>query len=155
MERPTDPPFNPRNGAQGQPNSKVWKWPSTQQFMPNGADRPHINDHPGHAMSTLAEIRAQMALLKQQEAEVLKTERVPLINKMKEDIEAYDITAFELGFESQGDQAAKVGNSTKGKKASPVKYRDGDKTWAGHGRKPAWVIEKLGASEDIEKYRVN
>lgn len=105
-------------------------------------------------MPTLAEIRAQMEALKQQEAELLAKERDPIIAQMKENIATYNISAAELGFTlSMGQKIAKASKKTSGE--AVVMYRDGENTWSGgRGRKPKWVAEKLAAGEDIEKYKV-
>lgn len=107
------------------------------------------------AMPTLAEVRAQLEALKQQEAELVAKEREPIIQQMKENIAAYNITAVELGFTlSMGQRIAKVGKKASGEPAV-IKYRDGENTWSGgRGRKPKWVVDKLAAGEDIEKYKV-
>lgn len=103
---------------------------------------------------TLAEIRAQMAELQKQEAELLAKERDPIIAQMKENISTYSITSAELGFTlSMGQKIAKA--TTKKKADAVVMYRDGDNTWAGgRGRRPQWVNEKIAAGEDIEKYKL-
>lgn len=105
-------------------------------------------------MPTLAEIRAQMEALKQQEAELLAKERDPIIAQMKENISTYNITAAELGFTlSMGQKIAKASKKSSGE--AVVMYRDGENTWSGgRGRKPKWVTEKIAAGEDIEKYKV-
>lgn len=41
----------------------------------------------------------------------------------------------------------------KGGKA-PIKYKKGDDTWAGRGRKPAWVNELLEKGENLADYLV-
>lgn len=105
-------------------------------------------------MPTLAEVRAQLEALKQQEAELLAKEREPIIAQMKENIAAYNITAAELGFTlSMGQKIAKATKKTS--EEAVIKYRDGENTWTGgRGRKPKWVTEKIAAGEDIEKYKV-
>ena len=105
-------------------------------------------------MPTLAEVRAQLEALKQQEAELLAKEREPIIAQMKEHIVTYKITAAELGFtKSMGEKVARA--TKKSTEAAVVQYRDGDNTWSGgRGRKPNWVLEKINAGEDIEKYKV-
>lgn len=105
-------------------------------------------------MPTLAEVRAQLEVLKKQEAELLAKEREPIIAQMKENIAAYRITATELGFaKSMGEKVARA--TKKNSEEAVVKYRDGENTWSGgRGRKPNWVLEKINAGEDIEKYLV-
>lgn len=105
-------------------------------------------------MPTLAEIRAQMEVLKQQEADLVAKEREPIIAQMKENIATYSITSAELGFTlSMGQKIAKA--TTKKPSGEPViMYRDGDNTWSGgRGRKPKWINEKIAAGEDLEKYK--
>lgn len=38
--------------------------------------------------------------------------------------------------------------------APPIKYRRGDETWSGLGRRPKWIAELVDAGEDIEQFRV-
>lgn len=106
------------------------------------------------SMTTLAEIHAKIEELKKLEAELLAKEREPIIAQMKEHIATYKITAAELGFtKSMGEKVARA--TKKSTEAAVVQYRDGDNTWSGgRGRKPNWVLEKINAGEDIEKYKV-
>jgi DNA-binding protein H-NS len=106
-------------------------------------------------MPTLAEVRAQLEALKKQEAELLAKEREPIIQQMRENIAAYNITAVELGFTpSMGQKIAKATKKASGEPAV-ILYKDGENTWSGgRGRKPKWVTEKIAAGEDIEKYKV-
>lgn len=106
-------------------------------------------------MPTLADIRAQMEALKQQEAELLAKEREPIIAQMKENITAYNITAAELGFTLKKGKKSSKPTPEGEEKEAVIKYRDGANTWTGgRGRKPKWVTEKIAAGEDIEKYKV-
>ena len=41
-----------------------------------------------------------------------------------------------------------------GKMNGTAKYRDGDDTWSGKGRKPTWLLSKLNEGHDIEDFRV-
>lgn len=106
------------------------------------------------SMTTLAEIHAKIEELKKLEAELLAKEREPIIAQMKEHIVTYKITAAELGFtKSMGEKVARA--TKKSTEAAVVQYRDGDNTWSGgRGRKPNWVLEKINAGEDIERYKV-
>jgi DNA-binding protein H-NS len=112
------------------------------------------NEPKEQKMPTLAEIRAQLEALKQQEAQLLAQEREPIIAQIKEQIASYNITAAELGFTlSMGQRIAR--SAKKSTEEAVIKYRDGDNTWSGgRGRKPKWVTEKIAAGEDIEKYKV-
>lgn len=114
-------------------------------------------------MTTLNKLRSQIENLRKQEQAILRKEKKAVIARLKKEIDAYQITASELGLSrGRGEKAAADGAAPAPKKRGTrkraervVKYRKGDLTWTGgRGRKPQWVTDALAAGEDLEQYRV-
>lgn len=61
--------------------------------------------------------------------------------------------ALEAGLSPEDIIKAFGGRGNKGKPVA-VKYRDGDNTWTGRGRKPKWVVEKLESGVSLESLAV-
>ena len=108
---------------------------------------------------TLAQLDAEIRKL-QAEAEALRDrERGDVIDRIKEAIAVYGLTAADLGL---GERGRKVHDSPTdgmkrrtprnaavgGKKPAVVKYRD-DKgnTWSGHGRRPQWYLDAIASGK--------
>jgi len=107
-------------------------------------------------MPTLAEIRAQIEALQQQEEEIMSQERDTVIAQIKQQIADFRLSAADLGITigapGPGPRAA-VWSAPAAEKT--VKYRRGDDTWSGgRGPKPKWIRDLLEHGEDIEQYRV-
>jgi DNA-binding protein H-NS len=99
-------------------------------------------------MKTYSDIRAEIAKLEKQAEAIRQTEIAGVISRIKVAIEAYGITAADLGF---GRGAAKAVSPPKKKiekqaKATTgigiPKYRDPKtgKTWTGRGKPPTWIV---------------
>ena len=99
---------------------------------------------------TYGAVLAEIQKLEQRAADLRKTELPGVIQRIKEAIEAYGLTAADLGFGAGA--AAKVaapargargGGASKGKLQTGVaKYRDpkSGKTWTGRGKPPLWIV---------------
>lgn len=94
-------------------------------------------------MENLKEIQDKILELQIKAQEIIQAERLPIIKKMKEHIETYGITAFELGFEKSLDKKPLVIEENTSKKPIAPKYRLGDSTWSGRGKSPKWMVEYL------------
>lgn len=100
------------------------------------------------AKKTLDELNAQIAKLTE-EAEALRAEELgSIVAEIKEKISVYGLTAEDLFKVARGRKVGSTGGTV------PVKYRNGEATWTGRGKKPLWVreVEESGAS--IEDFRV-
>lgn len=97
-------------------------------------------------MPTVAELDLQIEELVKQRNEAIAGERKSIIQEIKKQIKSYSLTAKELGFGKEFNK-----QQTKPERVAVIKYKNGDLTWSGRGRKPEWVKEAGG---DIEKYRV-
>jgi DNA-binding protein H-NS len=94
----------------------------------------------------LSELKAQIAQLQREEAEIIKNERIAIIKEIKDKLEAYNITIEEL--QRKGKPAA-------AKSPSVIKYRkDEHNFWVGRGPKPQWVKAVEANGESLEQYRV-
>lgn len=110
-------------------------------------------------MATYLEVKKQIEAL-QKEAETLKaTERQGVIDRMREAIEVYEITAAELGFSGAagkrtGGKTAATKTGAKSKRSSSSKsYSDGKgNTWGGRGPRPAWLKEALEGGAKLEDF---
>jgi DNA-binding protein H-NS len=109
-------------------------------------------------MPTLAEIRAQIEALQQQEEEILAQERDAVIAQIKQQIVDYRLSATDLGLtigSPSPAQRAVWSAASVAPVEKTIKYRRGDDTWSGgRGPKPKWVRELIEHGEDIEQYRV-
>lgn len=100
-------------------------------------------------MDELEALNKQIKDLQQRAIELAKIKRVPIIEDMKKNISLYGISANELGFSEKSSSSIKpVVNSVE------VKYKLGDKTWTGRGRKPNFVTEYTEGGGAIDDLRV-
>lgn len=111
-------------------------------------------------MATYVELQQQIQAL-QKEAEALKAnERQGVIERMREAIAVYDITAEDLGLSGSGHRSAKGAaqraTSRKSKQegaSASAPYGDGKgNTWAGRGPRPRWLKEALDAGAKLEEF---
>ena len=112
---------------------------------------------------TLAEIDAEMAALAAEREAVQAAEKQDVIARIRHAIEHYGLNAGDLGLAGRPSGKAKAmrNEAPPAKRAkklqkpvaspSPPKYSDGaDKTWTGHGKRPAWFVEALAAGKTAE-----
>ena len=94
-------------------------------------------------MKTYSEIKAEIAKLETQAQAARKSEVAGVVAKIKAAIEAYGITAADLGFGRAAAKTVTKKNGSKKKNASTgvPKYRDPKtgKTWTGRGKPPTWI----------------
>lgn len=98
-------------------------------------------------MDELEKIQQQIEELQKKATELQQQKKSAVLEEVRAKIKAYGLTAKELGF---GDV---VGQSVeKTKKPVAIKYKSGNETWTGRGRKPKWLEVYLangGKLEDI------
>jgi DNA-binding protein H-NS len=108
-------------------------------------------------MATYIELQRQIEAL-QKEADALKAkEREGVIERMKEAIAAYGITAADLGLPGrQGGSASfpRSGMRTKAKSAAgAAAYADSaGNTWGGRGPRPKWLRDALANGAKLEDF---
>lgn len=95
-------------------------------------------------MDELENLQKQIADLQKKAAELALQKRIPIIEELKNKIKLYGITAKELGF------AEKSGASSTKTSTVPVKYRQGDLTWTGRGKRPRFIVDYLAGGGKIE-----
>ncbi len=106
------------------------------------------------ANKTYQQIQAEIDRLQKEAAAVRQTEVAEVVAKIKSAIDAYGLTAADLGFGKETGRPRKPGAksassrpvSKTSKSARPPKYRDGEgNTWSGMGKRPGWFVAALAA----------
>lgn len=97
-------------------------------------------------MDELEKIQQQIEELQKKAHEIQQQKKSAVLEEVRAKIKAYGLTAKELGFGGV--------EKTEDKRSQPVpiKYRSGEQTWTGRGRKPKWLEVYLangGKLEDI------
>jgi DNA-binding protein H-NS len=108
---------------------------------------------------TYAQVMKQIDALSK-EAERLKRKEVDgVIARIREAIDAYGLTAMDLGLGGRIDRSP--GSKSKGKKVVKaakatkpvVRFRDGaGNTWIGRGPRPQWIQDALAAGKKLEDF---
>lgn len=109
-------------------------------------------------MTSLQNIYDQIAELQKQAKDMVQAQRQPTIDRIKEDIKTYDITAKELGFKEAKPTAKSVVRGNASKALVAPKYKLNEKTWTGRGRPPVWLVEfeaNGGKRETLEIIKVS
>lgn len=114
-------------------------------------------------MTTYIELKQKIDEL-QKEADALKAkERQGVIDRMKEAIAVYDISAAELGLNVRGGSLRRGGLNAKksapkpkpSRKSSEPRsaYADGKgNTWGGRGPRPKWLKDALAGGANLEDF---
>jgi DNA-binding protein H-NS len=106
---------------------------------------------------TLAQLAAEIQKLQAEADKLRDKERGDVIDRIKEAIAVYGLTAADLGLGGRGrgrqvhdsTTVAKERRVAAGRKSpAVVKYRD-DKgnTWSGHGRRPQWYLDAIASGK--------
>ena len=92
-------------------------------------------------MKTFKEVSAEIERLKAKAESLRKSEMAGVISRIKEAIDAYGLTAADLGL--AGGPAKRAANAAPSAKIGigVAKYRDpaSGKTWTGRGKPPDWI----------------
>ena len=116
---------------------------------------------------TFADLTKEIDALKVKAETVRKQELAGVIARIKVAIDAYELTAADLGLNGGKASAPKVGSPKVATAKSPkppivlvkpkskVKYRDtADNSWTGRGPKPKWLTAALAAGQSLESLEV-
>lgn len=103
-------------------------------------------------MDELEKIQLQIAELQKKAQEIAQANRIPVLEDVKNKIKLYGFTPEELGFQVEAKPNAMA---EKKKKVVAVKYRLGNNTWTGRGKKPKWVEEYLAAGKALDDILVS
>lgn len=109
---------------------------------------------------TYSQVLKQIDQLKAEAERLRRAEVEGVIERIRDAIEAYGLTAADLGFarakpgpKPGAKKAAKRGARKVAKVAA--KYRDENgNTWAGRGKRPVWLRDALAAGRKLEDFAV-
>lgn len=109
---------------------------------------------------TTQEIDAEIARLQKEREHLREAEKAGVVDRMKEAIAYYGITAADLGLDATKRKArtgavkakakakAKAKDSETQRVAGRIKYKDdAGHTWSGYGPKPKWFTEALASGK--------
>lgn len=108
---------------------------------------------------TYEQVMRQIDSLKA-EAEKLRRKEVDgVIERIRDAIKFYGITAADLGLSGTAKAAAtrgpKAKRARKAKGPAVVKYRnDSGGTWGGLGKRPQWLRDALAAGKTLDDFKV-
>nr|WP_246868070.1 H-NS histone family protein [Rhizobacter sp. SG703] len=109
---------------------------------------------------TLAQLKKEIANLTREAEKLQRKEIEGVVVRIKEAIEAYGLTAADLGLggAKRGPKAAgkKVAAKRGRKKADgAVKFRDENgNVWGGRGPRPKWLRDALAAGKQLTDFAV-
>jgi len=108
---------------------------------------------------TYEQVMRQIDSLKS-EAEKLRRKEVDgVIERIRDAIKFYGITAADLGLSGAAKASAsrgpKASRSRRSKGPAVVKYRnDSGGTWGGLGKRPQWLRDALASGKTLEDFKV-
>lgn len=108
---------------------------------------------------TYSQLMKQIDALQREAQEVRRKEIAGVIDRIKEAIKVYGLSAADLGLAgARAPRAAKPGKK-RGRKpakaAAAPKYADGNgNTWGGRGPRPAWLRAALAAGKQLADFAV-
>ena len=105
------------------------------------------------------DIQKQIAALRKDAQKVRSKEVRGVIARIRQAVDAYGLTAADLGLDrkrrqNMGAAPLKVKKPGRKAKSSVVKYRDGDNAWSGRGRRPQWLAAALAEGKALEQFAV-
>lgn len=78
-----------------------------------------------------------------------------VVQRMKEAIRVYGITAKDLGLNSAAAATAPKTRGARNDAAEPKFADQNGNTWAGRGPRPAWIKEAMAAGKSLQDFAVN
>lgn len=108
---------------------------------------------------TYSQLMKQIGNLQREADEVRRKEISGVVDRIKEAIKAYQLTAADLGLTSaRKPRAAKAATKRRGTRKAGravVKFRDeAGNTWGGRGPRPAWLRSALAAGKQLSDFAV-
>jgi DNA-binding protein H-NS len=113
--------------------------------------------------STYTALKSQIDKLQKEADEILKTERVAVIDRIKEAVVVYGLTARDLGLGKQlrkprrkkNVEAAGQETLTKApRKPKAAKFADGKgNEWNGKGEQPEWVKAAIASGRALSEFK--
>lgn len=105
---------------------------------------------------TYQQIQEEIQRLQKEAAAIRESEVAEVITKIKTAIDAYGLSAADLGFSGAAARTRKASakparKSSSKKPARAAKYRDGEgNTWSGVGKRPRWFVSALASGKKPE-----
>lgn len=93
-------------------------------------------------MNELEQIQHQIITLQKKAEEIAKRNKTNIIEEVKAKIKAYSLTAKDLGLVNK-DSSFKVSSVA-------VKYKQGEDTWTGRGRRPKWIEDYIAKGGTLD-----
>lgn len=124
-------------------------------------DPADLNDDIRMARKSYEQIQRQIEALQAAADKLRRKEVDEVIDRIRQAIDHYGLTAVDLGLGrtaavARKKKAAAAGRGKAAPKASPVAYRnEAGQTWAGRGKRPQWLRDALEAGHTLDQFRVN
>lgn len=101
-------------------------------------------------MTNIQELLAQKAALEKQIAEVQRTARTEALNKIRELMSEYGLTAADLTGRVVSNPKAEVVKKVAAKYHDPVSGQ----SWTGRGLKPKWLQQALNEGKQLSDFAI-
>jgi DNA-binding protein H-NS len=106
---------------------------------------------------TYVQIRQEIEAL-QREANALRAKEIAeVVERIRQAIEEYGLTAADLDLPAPGRRRAAAGKGSRraAQNATAARYRDAaGNTWGGRGPRPQWLRDALAAGQRLEEFAV-
>ena len=107
---------------------------------------------------TYSQLMKQIDNLQREAEEIKRKEIEGVVKRIKEAIDAYGLSAADLGLAARAPKAAKPGKkrgASKDERPGVVKFRDdAGNSWGGRGPRPAWLRDALKAGKQLSDFEV-
>ena len=103
---------------------------------------------------TLAQINKEIETLQRKAEALRKSEAAEVIERVKEAIRHYGLTAKDLGLARKSSAPGRKKRGGLARAKGAAKYRDPatGRTWTGHGRRPQWFADGLAKGKQPEDF---
>lgn len=115
---------------------------------------PHSTE-PFEVAKTYSQLLQNIEALKRQAEERRRTEVKGVVDRIREAIKFYGLTAADLGLSGGSAGRATTPKAAAGGRAGAApKFRDGSgNVWSGRGPRPRWLREALAAGRTLEEFQ--
>lgn len=105
-------------------------------------------------MDELQQLQQQIAELQERATALAMQNKAKIIDEIKAKILLCGITAADLGLSASVVADTTSKDSKTSRAPAAVKYRNGEHTWTGRGRKPAWLEELIKNGRSMDDFLV-
>lgn len=102
-----------------------------------------------------SQIVQEIETLKRKAETARAKEVAGVVQRMKEAIKVYGITAEDLGFGGSAARPARRAEAASNGPAVPKFADQNGNTWVGRGPHPSWIKEALAAGKSLQDFEVN